>query len=212
MTSPHESTCGNVDQSTLPVHMNPQFANNPQMGRKYDPSKPLNTILYMDANNLYGWATSQYLPTWGFKWVDVSTKEDWTDFIQKQGDEQDEGYFLEVDIGYPEELHDLHNTYPCAPEKFKAEEKYLSDHQKELGRGCGVKFGSKKLCLTLMDKEKYILHYRNLKQYLSLGLKMEKVHRVIKFNQFPWLKKYMDMNTQFRKEAKNKFDAQQVKR
>ena len=49
------------------------FANNPQMGDLYDPSKPLNTILYMDANNLYGWAMSQYLPTGGFKWVDIVT-------------------------------------------------------------------------------------------------------------------------------------------
>merc|ERR1711954_64236 len=182
------------------------FANNPQMGDMYDPSKPLNTILYMDANNLYGWATSQYLPTWGFKWVDVSTKEDWTDFILKQEDEQDEGYFLEVDMGYPDELHDLHNTYPCAPEKFKIEEKYLSEHQKELGRGCGVKFGSEKLFLTLMDKEKYIFHYRNLKQYLGLGLKLKKVHTVLKFKQSPWLKEYIDMNTQFRQKASNNFE------
>ena len=182
------------------------FANNPQMGKLYDPSKPLNTILYMDANNLYGWAMSQYLPTGGFKWVDVSTKEDWADFILKQGDEQDEGYFLEVDLEYPEELHDFHDTYPCAPEKFKIDEKYLSDHQKELGKKCGAKFGSEKLCLTLMDKKEYILHYRNLKQYLSLGLKLTKVHRVLKFKQSPWLKEYIDMNTQFRQEANNKFE------
>ena len=181
-------------------------ANNLQMGDKYNPAMPTITILYMDACNLYGYSMSQFLPTGGFTWVDVSTKEDWADFILKQEDEQDEGYFLEVDLGYPEELHDLHKTYPCAPEKFKIEEKYLSEHQKELGRGCGVKFGSEKLCLTLLDKEKYILHYRNLKQYLSLGLKLKKVHRVLKFEQSPWLKKYMDMNTQFRKEAKNKFE------
>ena len=127
----------------------------------------------MDANNLYGCAMSQYLPTGGFDWMDVSTKEDQTDFILKQKDEQEEGYFLEVDLEYPENLHDLHDTYPCAPERFKIEEEYLSEHQKEIGKGCGVKFGSEKLCLTLMDKENYILHYRNLKQYLSLGLKTE---------------------------------------
>ena len=106
-------------------------------------------------------------------WVEVSSIEDWADFTLKQGDEQEIGYILEVDLEYPEELHDLHDTYPCAPEKFKIEEKYLSEHQKELGRGCGVKFGSEKLCLTMKDKENYILHYRNMKQNLSLGLKLK---------------------------------------
>merc|ERR1711954_626044 len=106
----------------------------------------------------------------------------------------------------PEELHDFHDTYPCAPEKLKIEEKYLSDHQKELGKKCGARFGSEKLCLTLKPKEKFILHYRNLKQYLSLGLKLSKVHRVLKFKQSPWLKEYIDMNTQFRQEANNKFE------
>ena len=102
-------------------------------------------------------------------------------------DKQEEGYFLKVDLEYPEDLHDLHDTYPCAPERLKIEEKYLSEHKKKLGKECGAKYGSEKLCLTLMDKEKYILHYRNLKQYLSLGVKLKKVHRVLKLYQSPWL-------------------------
>ena len=140
---------------------------------------------------------SLYLPT---------VNENWGDFILLQIVEQEDGYFLEVDLDYPEELHDTHDYYPCAPEKLKISEEYLSEHQKELGKKCGAKFGSEKLCLTLKPKVKYILHYRNLKQYLSLGLKLTKVHRVLKFKQSPWLKQYIDMNTQFRQEATNKFE------
>ena len=124
-------------------------------------------------------------------------KEDWTDFILKQKDEQEEGYFLEVDLEYPEDLHDLHDTYPCAPERFKIEEKYLSEYQKNLGKECGAKYGSEKLCLTLMDKENYTLHYRNLKQNLSPGLKRKNIHIVLKFKQSPWLQEYIHMNTHF---------------
>ena len=76
----------------------------------YHPKLPLNTILYVDANNQYGGALSQYLPTGWFEWVEVSEIEDWVDFILKQGDEQEEGYFLEVDLEYPEELYDLYDT------------------------------------------------------------------------------------------------------
>ena len=63
------------------------FAKNPQMRKLYNPKLPLNTILYVDANNLYGWAMSQYLPTGEFEWVAVFTKEDWTDYILKQKNE-----------------------------------------------------------------------------------------------------------------------------
>ena len=112
------------------------FANNPQMGGKYDPSKPKNTILYTDACNLYGYAMRLPLPISDFMWVEVSSIGDWADFILKQGDEQEIGYILEVDLEYPEELHDLLDTYPCAPERFNIEEKHLSEYQKKLGKEC----------------------------------------------------------------------------
>ena len=87
----------------------------------------------------------------------------------------------------------------------------LSPYQKELGEKLGVKFGSEKLCLTLQDKTKYVLHYRNLKQYLDLGLKLKKVHRALEFNQSPWLKPYIELNTALRRNATCKFDEDQAK-
>ena len=89
--------------------------------------------------NLYGYAMRQYLPTGGFEWVYVTERENWAEFILQQQDEQEEGYFLEVDLEYPKELHDTFDNYPCVPEKMKINESYLSDHQKQLGEKCGGK-------------------------------------------------------------------------
>ena len=148
----------------------------------YNPNLPRNSLLNIDCNNLYGWAMSLFLPTGGFEWVESSENENWVDFILQQKDEQETGYFLEVHFNYSKGLHDTHDNYPCAPEKLKVTEEYLSKHQKELAEKLGIKFGSEKLCLTLKPKVKYILHCRNLKQYIKLGLKLTKVHRVLKFN------------------------------
>ena len=94
---------------------------------------------------------------------------------------------------------------------MKIKEELLSDYQKELGKKLGVKYGSEKLCLTLQDKTEYVLHYRNLKQYLDLGLKLKKVHKVLEFDQSPWLKAYIDLNTNLRKQATSKFDEDHAK-
>ena len=165
-------------------------------------------IAMFDCNNQYGHAMRQYLPTHGFKWVELETlcPDFWTNFVLQQEDCQDTGYFFEVDLVYPKELHDTHDQYPLAPEHLEIKESMLSDYQKKLAQELNVKVGGTKLCLTLQDKKHYICHYRNLKYYLQKGLRIAKVRRVLQFQQSPWIKPYIDLNTKLRQQASNKFE------
>ena len=179
-------------------------ANNKYM-KKYDEKAPSKYIMYLDANNLYGWAMSQYLPTGGFRWM--TEKQINKIDLAKYKEDSEKGFILEVDLKYPEELHDLHNDYPLGPEKVKVTNKMLSKYCKQNSDKYNISTGLVyKLIPTLGDKEKYVLHYRNLQLYTYLGLKVTKVHRVLDFNQSPWLKQYIDFNTDKRKNAKNDFE------
>ena len=114
---------------------------------------------------------------------------------------------LEVDLEYPQELRDLHNDYPLAPEKMKVTKEMLSSYCKSIRENFNISIGQvHKLIPTLNKKEKYLLHYRNLQLYTDLGLKVKKGHRVLEFNQSLWLKQDTDFNTQKRTQAKNSFE------
>ena len=179
-------------------------ANNKYM-KTYNENSPSKYIMYLDANNLYGWAMSQYLPTGNFKWL--SQKRIKKTNLGKYTENSDKGLILEVDLEYPQELHNLHNDFPLGPEKIKVAKDMLSDYCKQIADKFNISSGLvHKLIPTLNDKEKYILHYRNLQLYLSLGLKLKKIHRVLQFNQSPWLKQYIYFNTQKRTNAKNSFE------
>ena len=95
---------------------------------------------------------------------------------------------LEVDLEYPKELHDLHSDYPLAPERIMCKNKV------------------EKLIPNLKDKDRYVLHYKNLKQYLDLGLRLTGVYRGIKFEESKWLEPYLSMNTKLRAKANNEFE------
>ena len=111
-----------------------------------------------------------------------------TDFYNIS-DDGDFGYFVEVDLKYPETLHDAHKDLP-----------FCAEHMAPPGSK------QQKLMTTLHDKQRYVLHYRALKQALKHGLVLIKVHRAIQFKQSPWLKQYIDLNSAKRKEAKNEFE------
>ena len=150
----------------------------------YNKEKPSTYIQYIDANNLYGWAMSQKLPTHGFKWMDIDIPSV-IKLLEKKDTNQ--GYIFEVDLEYPQSLWEEHNDYPLAPEKIKINK-------------------VDKLVSTFLPKTHYVLHYKNLKQYLEEGMIIKKVHRGIKFYQSPWMEPYIRKNTELRKEAKNAFE------
>ena len=179
-------------------------ANNKYM-KEYDEKAPSKYIMYLDANNLYGWAMSQYLPTGGFKWM--TEKQINKINLAQYNENSEKGLILEVDLEYPKELHDLHNDYPLAAERVCVNKNMLSEYCKKIQNKFNISTGLvHKRIPTLSNKEKYVLHNRNLQLYLDLGLKVNKVHRVLEFNQSPWLKQYIDFNTQKRTQAKNSFE------
>ena len=156
--------------------------NNIYMGEKFNPKEKSSYLQYLDANNLYGWAMSQLLPTGRFRWVNVNPND-----ISRLANHKDKGYLLEVDVKYPKELHDLHNDLPFMCEKMKINK-------------------VEKLVPNLYNKKNYVIHIRASDQALKHGLIFEKDHWAIEFNQSAWLKPYIDFNTKLTTQAKNNFE------
>src|SRR3989441_196512 len=184
-------------------------SNHPSLPDYYS-TQPNKFIMYLDMNNLYGRAVVDPLPVSDFRWLSwpEMKKLVYIDGIQSVPDDAEIGYALEVDLHYPQHLHDKHNVYPLAPEHLNITADMLSPYSKHLLNKLGKKIPSKnsKLVPNLNDKTKYIVHYRNLKFYLKMGLQITWVHRVIQFKQSRWLKPYIDFNTDKRKEATTDFE------
>ena len=138
-----------------------------------DPKKHSTFISYLHMNNLYGWAMSEYLPYERFE-QSKNVDEFGVMPISEKGPI---GYFLEVDLKYPDELHELHNDYPLAPEKLAVSSDMLSKYCKKIADKYEIKVGDvKKLIPNLGNKTNYVVHYRNLQLYLPLGMKLTKIH------------------------------------
>ncbi|XP_076247954.1 uncharacterized protein LOC143187804, partial [Calliopsis andreniformis] len=121
----------------------------------YDPSKSSSYLMYLDINNLYGWAMCQPLPYAGFQWIDSVENFD----VSSIAIDSSIGYILGVDIEYPQHLHDDHADLPFCPTRAKPPGKRQD-----------------KLLATLYDKERYVIHYRNLQQCTQLGLRITNIH------------------------------------
>ena len=145
--------------------------------KKYNSAKQSVYIPYLDANNLYGWAMCQKKPVRSFRWMDEDELCHW----------QDKPSVLEVDLGYPNELHDSHDEYPLAPERLLVDK-------------------VSKLVPNLNDKNRYVLHGENLKLYLRLGLKITKIYRGVTFVEEDFMKKYIDKNTYMRSKGTTDFE------
>ena len=131
--------------------------------------------MYLDANNLYGWLMSERLSVNCFEWVEQLSEFD-ERFIKNDGENNDKGCILEVDIQYPKNLFNLNCDLPFLPERKKSKK-------------------CKKLVCNIHNKENYVVHIRVLKRALNHGLILKRVHKVIQFNQKALLKPYIDMST-----------------
>ena len=121
--------------------------------QSYDVSKPRKFIMYLDENNLYGSAMSQYLPYGGFKRLNQKEIDKFD--LNSIKENSLDGYILEVDLEYPDKLHELRNDYPLAPEKLKINHDMLSNYCSNIANDYGTKIGSvNKLVPNLGNKSK----------------------------------------------------------
>jgi len=163
--------------------------NNIQMA-KYEANESPVTILYIDSNNLYGWALCEPMPYSSFTWLNETDFDQFTpENILAIPEDGDTGYFFQVDLHYPEEIHDLHDDLPFCPEKKKT-----------------LNGKVKKLLCTLEDKQDYVLHYRMLQLCLKHGLQLAKITKILKFRQMSFLRPYIELNTSLRQKSTNDFD------
>lgn len=151
----------------------------------YNAEEQSKYLMYFDVNGLYGWTMCETLPISDFEWIEnVSFNE-----ILSTKDDAEYGYFLEVDLEYPQKLHEAHNDYPMCSERM-----------------CIGKSKQEKLILNLNSKKNYILHYRTLKFVLSHGLELKHIHKVLRFKQSKWLKPFIGLNTEKRLACTNPFE------
>jgi len=159
--------------------------------------------MYLDANNLYGAALSEKLPLKDFRWL---SKEEIKTLDLSQDFNGDKGYIIECDLRYPSHLHESHSNLPLAPEILEVGYANLSPFIKDAMKKTGGKgYKDVKLMSTFHDRKNYVLHVKNLKLYIELGMVLMKIHRALEFTQEYIIAPYIEKTTAARKQASSKF-------
>ena len=126
----------------------------------YDSDRPTTHITYLDANDLHGCAMSMPLPISDFRWLSREDIDALDIAALPAGSKT--GYILEVDLEYPQHLHDLHSDYPLAPERLHVTEEMLSPYSRHLHDQLDIGRSTSKLVPNLQHKTGYVIHHRNL--------------------------------------------------
>lgn len=168
-------------------------------------------IVYIDRNNLYGEAQMSMLPYKNFRWL---KNEEIKTFNPRADFDQSDGFILEVDLQYPKELHISHSNLPLAPEVLEIRYDNLSPYAKNaLVKTEGRKnYRDVKLMSTLHDKKNYVLHCKNLALYISLGMRLTKIHKILGFKQAKIFEPYILRTTHARKMSRSKFEMDMFKK
>ena len=119
-------------------------------------------------------------------------------------DDKDIGYFVEVDLKYPDNIKSKSKNFPFCPENKTINPNNFSEYMNEIKPDTYIQ--TKKLICDFSDKKNYLIPYRMLKFYLRHGMIVDEVHNIISFRQSRWLEKYINFNTQKRNKAKNDFE------
>lgn len=179
------------------------------ISKRYAKANKKTKIVDIDANNLYGWAMCQPLPSSNYKFISTDMLFNFTpEFILSVPDDAQTGYFITVDLHFPKEIHDKLKDYPLAPVKQVVDEEQISDYSRDILDCTDTKHDDKsdKLLCTLEDRIKYTVHYRLLKLYLKLGVQITQVHNVMSFYQTAWMKDYVVDQSTKRKNANSELE------
>ncbi|GBB99512.1 hypothetical protein RclHR1_35430001, partial [Rhizophagus clarus] len=191
-------------------------ANNPKMGQAYNPSKPTSWISYVDANNLYGWAMSQFLSIGNYQWEasreyllkNPAMQKAYLEMVLKAKPNARRGYFLNIKSHFPLKTHDYLRDLPPAVENVAVGKDWLSPYNEELVNNLdGGRFSkTEKLVPHLSLRKDYVIHYLELQYYVKLGMVVDEISEILSFDQTNWLAPYIAFNTEKRQGAKNAFE------